>query len=84
VPGEAAVLSFLGLSDTPASYAGQALKGLRANIGESAIEFIDFATLFTPLVHKTTEDALNGLVKVDGAGNYSAIADFSSIVFLGL
>ncbi len=28
--------------------------------------------------HKTTEDALNGLVKVDGSGVYSAITDSSS------
>lgn len=31
-----------------------------------------------PLAHKTTEDALNGLVKVDGAGNYSAVTDNSA------
>jgi hypothetical protein len=28
-----------------------------------------------PLTHKTTEDALNGLVKCDGAGGYSAVTD---------
>jgi hypothetical protein len=32
----------------------------------------------TPLAHKTTEDALNGLVKVNGAGTYSAITDNST------
>lgn len=26
---------------------------------------------FTPIAHKTTEDAINGIVKVDGAGTYS-------------
>ncbi|HQJ93173.1 MAG TPA: tail fiber protein, partial [Clostridia bacterium] len=31
-----------------------------------------------PLTHKTTEDAINGLVKVDGAGNYSGITDNSA------
>lgn len=31
-----------------------------------------------PLAHKTTEDAINGLVKVDGAGNYSGVTDNSS------
>lgn len=36
------------------------------------------AGLYTPIAHKTTEDALNGLVKVDGAGNYSAVTDNSS------
>lgn len=28
-----------------------------------------------PLAHKTTEDALTGLVKCDGVGNYSAVTD---------
>jgi len=28
--------------------------------------------------HKTTEDAINGLVKVDGSGNYSALTDNSA------
>jgi hypothetical protein len=28
--------------------------------------------------HKTTEDALTGLVKCDGAGNYSAVVDYSA------
>ncbi|MHB8108120.1 MAG: hypothetical protein ACYDH4_11945, partial [Candidatus Cryosericum sp.] len=32
----------------------------------------------TPLAHKTTEDALNGLVKCDGAGTYTAITDNST------
>lgn len=36
------------------------------------------AGLYTPLAHKTTEDALNGLVKVNGAGSYSAITDNST------
>lgn len=31
-----------------------------------------------PLSHKTTEDALNGLVKCNGAGSYSAVTDKSS------
>jgi len=38
----------------------------------------DHAGLYTPLAHKTTEDALNGLVKVNGAGVYSAITDNST------
>jgi hypothetical protein len=31
--------TFLGLTDTPASYTGQALKGTRVNAGETALEF---------------------------------------------
>lgn len=32
--------SFTGLTDTPSSYAGQSLKGLRVNSGETALEFV--------------------------------------------
>jgi acyl-CoA synthetase (AMP-forming)/AMP-acid ligase II len=32
----------------------------------------------TPLAHKTTEDAINGLVKVNGSGTYSAVTDNST------
>lgn len=35
----ALITTFLGLSDTPATYAGQALKTLRVNAGETAVEF---------------------------------------------
>ena len=35
----AAATTFLGLTDTPASYAGQALKVTRVNAGETALEF---------------------------------------------
>ena len=31
--------TFLGLSDTPDIYTGQALKGTRVNAGETALEF---------------------------------------------
>ncbi|MFA6145741.1 MAG: hypothetical protein WC697_00210 [Patescibacteria group bacterium] len=31
-----------------------------------------------PLAHKTTEDAINGLVKVNGSGTYSAVIDGST------
>lgn len=34
-----AVTTFLGLTDTPNSYAGQSLKSLRVNAGETALEF---------------------------------------------
>jgi hypothetical protein len=35
-------------------------------------------SLYTPLAHKTTEDAINGLIKCDGAGTYSSVTDNSS------
>lgn len=40
------------------------------NVTPSSV--IDWNAAFA---HKTVEDALNGLVKVDGAGGYSAITD---------
>ncbi|MFZ4569744.1 MAG: beta strand repeat-containing protein [Bacteroidales bacterium] len=36
------------------------------------------AGLYTPIAHKTTEDAINGLVKVNGSGTYSAVTDNSA------
>lgn len=41
-PTAAAVTAFLGLTDTPSSYSGQALKALRVNAGANALEFTDF------------------------------------------
>ncbi|GAH13726.1 unnamed protein product, partial [marine sediment metagenome] len=41
--------SFLGLIDTPASYAGQALKHFRVNAGENALEFIAAISTFLGL-----------------------------------
>jgi hypothetical protein len=43
--------------------------------GNTAYGWGNHAGLYAPVAHKTTEDALNGLVKVDGAGNYSAVTD---------
>jgi len=37
--------NFIDLDDTPASYGGQALKALRVNAGETALEFTDFPTV---------------------------------------
>lgn len=42
--------------------------------GVSAYGWGDHAGLYTPVAHKTTEDAINGLVYVNGAGTYSAKA----------
>ncbi len=39
VGGGAAVSTFLALTDTPASYVGQSLLGVRVNAGEDALEF---------------------------------------------
>ena len=39
-----AASDFLTLTDTPASYASQSLKGVRVNAGETALEFFDIAS----------------------------------------
>jgi hypothetical protein len=38
------VKTFLGLTDTPSSYSGQATKAVRVNAGATALEFVDFPT----------------------------------------
>ena len=37
-----------------------------------------YDALYAEKAHKTTEDAITGIVKVDGAGNYTAVTDNSS------
>lgn len=54
--------TFLGLSDTPASYAGQALRAVQVNATQDALEFADFPTGPTGTVkvsaNDTTDDFL--------------------------
>lgn len=45
----ALVTRFVALSDVPSSYAGQALKGLRVNAGETGLEFATITTTFVGL-----------------------------------
>lgn len=40
--GGAGVTTFLGLTDTPSAYTGQANKLPKVNVGETALEFVDF------------------------------------------
>ena len=51
--------TFLGLSDTPDLYTGQALKGTRVNAGETALEFFTLGggTGTVTSVSSTTTDA---------------------------
>jgi hypothetical protein len=60
--------------------AGTAAEGNDSRIidGETAYGWGDHAGLYAPIALKTTLDALNGLMKGDGAGNYSAIIDNSA------
>lgn len=43
-PAAAAATTFIGLTDSPASYSGEGLNGVRVNVGETALEF------YTPVV----------------------------------
>jgi len=45
LPPGAIELSFLDLTDTPASYAGSAGFGVRVNVGEDGLEFFDLASV---------------------------------------
>lgn len=60
--GGAGVTSFLGLTDTPSTYSGQAGKVVAINTSETALEFID--------VSASVEYALNTATTWDGT-NYS-------------
>lgn len=51
--------TFLDLADTPSSYAGQALRALRVNAGQSALEFADFPIGPTGTVKVSANDALD-------------------------
>ncbi|AID16849.1 hypothetical protein vBDshPR2C_34 [Dinoroseobacter phage vBDshPR2C] len=42
LPGSGGASAFTALSDTPADFTGQALKAIRVNSGETALEFTDF------------------------------------------
>ena len=57
--------TFLKLTDTPSSYAGQALKGLRVNAGQTGLEYVDLFIEVNPLntiyVSKGGNDANDGL-----------------------
>lgn len=54
--GSLGTRAFLNLSDVPASYAGQALKGLRVNAAANAVEFHDY----DPDYVNVTGDSMTG------------------------
>ncbi|MBA7605666.1 hypothetical protein ES703_12800 [subsurface metagenome] len=62
-PQGAGVASFLGLLDTPVSYAGEAQRGARVNVTENAIEFSPMAAERTFPSFVTT--ALYNAIKAD-------------------
>lgn len=73
--------TFLGLTDTPASYAGQTLKGVRVNAGETALEFYTVGAgsghiienSGTPLAAQPDLNFTNGLTASDDAGNTASV-----------
>lgn len=60
-----AVAAFLGLTDTPASYVGEAVKGARVNAGETALEFATLAESYPKTVYTT--DIIFGPAVTTGA-----------------
>jgi len=62
------VTTFLALTDTPSSYAGQAGKGVRVNAGESAIEF------FTLGGGGGTPAGSNGELQYNNGGAFGGMA----------
>ena len=54
--------SFLGLSDTPSSFSGASLKGVRVNVGESALEFFTLSGDTDELVKVSVNDSTAGFL----------------------
>lgn len=69
--GGGGVTSFLGLTDTPSSYSGQAYKIPRVNVGESALEFNDGVRVDP----SQTFIAANGLTFGDGDSGFYESSD---------
>ncbi len=65
--GGAGASDFISLSDTPGSFAGEALRALRVNTGETALEFVNFPGtaavekfIFVPVEGHITPTATGG------------------------
>jgi hypothetical protein len=52
--GGSGITTFLGLSDTPADYVGEAFKIAQVNTGETALEFTDEPTVNNIILEETT------------------------------
>lgn len=75
--------TFLGLTDTPASYSGQGTDLVRVNAGETALEFITTATLAGSLQHHDLlglgdDDHTQYLLLAGRAGGQTAIGGTAS------
>ncbi len=69
-------ISFTQLTDTPSSYSGASLQGVRVNTGETGLEFFDvFDIQQATATGSTTESSaafqvVSGMTITPGAGNY--------------
>lgn len=57
--------TFIGLSDTPASFSGQAGKGLRVNAGETALEWVTLSG--TGTVTSVSLTGITGIINITGS-----------------
>lgn len=63
------VVNFTDLGDVPASYAGETLKHVRVNVGETALEFVDFAHDIDGAGHNGVSGATeDNLISFDASG----------------
>jgi len=72
--------SFLGLTDTPASFVGETLKHVRVNVGETALEFVDPHTVgdWTPAI-TFGGAAVGATYGANNAGRYIRIGDWVTL-----
>ena len=68
----AASTAFTSLTDTPANFTGAATKIVRVNAAGNALEYLTDTTLVD------ADFSSAGLMKTDGAGNYSLVTDASA------
>ena len=68
----AASTAFTALTDTPANFTGAATKIVRVNAAGNALEYLTDTTLVD------ADFSSAGLMKTDGAGNYSLVTDASA------
>jgi hypothetical protein len=68
----AASTAFISLTDTPANFTGAATKIVRVNAAGNALEYLSDTTLVD------ADFSSAGLMKTDGAGNYSLVTDASA------
>lgn len=65
--------TFIGMTDTPANYTGSSLKGVRVNVGETALEFYTLASYQAgDDVESTWGDGLDFTIQYDEDGDDTA------------